>query len=198
MRTEDKKQLKNLSIHDIEEQFFDLDHENRIAHIRLEYDKPAAIFDCSTVSKTPKMSDAFIDWVIRCFDLVPKKYKLDVDIVFDDLDGYTEEELSEICAKNIFLEIKIRKRRSNRENRLALSLCAVGLLFILASIYIGSVWTDGGTAQEVVMFVLDIFATVPFWAAVEIYVVDSSEKRETVKNLLRRFHAVTFRRKQEA
>lgn len=198
MRKEDKKQLNNLSIQDIEEQFFELDHENRVAQIRLEYEKPAAIFDCSTVSKIPKMSEVFIDWVIRCFELIPKKYKLDVDVVFADLDGYTEEELSEICAKNILLEIKIRKRRTERENRLALSLCAIGLLFILASIYIGNVWTDGGTAQEIVMFFLDIFATVPFWAAVEIYVVDSSEKRETVRNLLLRFHAITFRKKQEA
>jgi hypothetical protein len=198
MKTEDIQQLKNLSIKDIEEQFFDLDHENRIAHIPLEYEKPGDMFDGTIMSKVPKMSEDFIDCVIQSCELVPKKYKLNVDVVFDDLDGYTEEELSDICIKNILLEIKIRKRRTDRENRLALGLCVIGLLFILASILIGNVWTDGGTAQEVVMFILDIFATVPFWGAVEIYVIDSSEKRKIIEDLLRRFHAITFRKKQEA
>lgn len=192
------KDIKDLIKRDVEKEFFDLDQKNGVAHIELSYEKPSDIFDCNTKTKVPKMSDEFIDWVIRSFELVPNKYKLDVDIVFDDMEGYTEEELLEICQQNILLEIRIRKRRTRRENSLAMSLCAIGLIFIFASIYIGRVWTDGGSVQEIVSFVLDILATVPFWAATEIYVVNSSERRKTLKNLLWRFHAISFRRRDGA
>ena len=180
---------------EIHKEFFELDEDESIAHIQMEYENPSEIFDQNILTKIPRMSIDFIDMVIGAFELVPNKFKLDILVRFDDMEGYSRDELEEIYRKNIMLEIGILKRREDGQNKLALTLCALGLIFFFVSIYVGSVWTDGGTAADIVAFVLDILATVPFWGATEIFVVDGNEKRQTASNLAKRFHKITFEEK---
>ena len=176
----------------IEEEFCKLDHENKVAGIPLHFEKPGDIFaDCAGTT-TPLVSADFIECLYRCFDFIPDKYKLDIHIRFDDMEGYTEEELHEIFRKNILLEAKVRFRLSRRQNRLALALCAVGLLFIAGYVLVCSLWEGESALKEIVTFVLEIAATVPFWGAMEVYFIDNSEKRKKALNIRRRFRSVTF------
>jgi len=187
------KELKETRV--VHKDFFELDEDESIAHIQMEYENPSEIFDQNIITKIPRMSVDFIDTIIGAFDFVPNKFKLDILVRFDDMEGYSGEELEEIYKKNIMLEVGILKRRGDRQNKLALTLVALGLVFIFFSIYIGSVWTDGGMAADIVAFILDILATVPFWGATEIFVVDGNEKRQTASNLAKRFQNITFEEK---
>ena len=74
-------------------------------------------------------------------------------------------------------------------------LCGIGLAFILLSIYIGSVWTEESVAKDIVVYILDIIATVPFWGAMEICIIDNRERRRKLSNIRRRFNTIEFRRK---
>ena len=181
----------------IEEAFFEMDPERKTALISLAYESPADIFDESAATKTPLLSADFIETLIGAFDRVPDQYQLDLQITFGDLDGYTEEELAEIYKKNILQEIKTRARVTRRENGLALALCGVGVIFILLSILIGNVWESESIAKEIVVYVLDIVATVPFWGAMEICIIDNREKRRKITNITRRFHTIEFRQKAD-
>ena len=176
----------------IEEDFFDLDHENKIAHVQLEFEVPSEIFRTNIIAKTPAMTEEFREGLISIFDYVPDRYKVDIRITFDDLEGFTEEELAEICKKNILMQTKCVLRLARRRNRLALVLCCTGVLFILLTMLTDRLWTDEGTAKEVVMYILDIMATVPFWGAMETYFVESSERRNTIRNIKKRFMPITF------
>lgn len=187
---------KRPSAEGIEKEFFDFDEENRIAHIRLEFERPEKIFDLNAVTKTPMMSDDFIEWITRSFEIVPDDYQLDIRIFFDEMGGHGEEELAEICKKNILLETKTHRRKARRQNLLALSLCALGLVFVLLSIGINLMWKDGGVIKEIIAFVMEIAATVPFWSAADIYFVQGGERRRNVANFINRFHAITFHKKE--
>ena len=179
----------------IEEEFFDLDHGEKTALVRLEYETPEEIFDENADTKTPMMSEEFIERLGAAFDKVPDRYGLNIRVAFDDLNGYTEEDLATICRKNILQETRTRVRLAHRQNLLALALCGVGLAFILLSIWVGSAWQTESLAKEVVVYILDIVATVPFWGAMEIYIIENREKRRRITNITRRFHTIEFVRK---
>jgi len=138
-----------------------------------------------------------IDWITQSFAYIPDSYKLDFEIILDDPEGYAEAELEKICRSNVLLEMKMHSREAKRENRLAISLCAVGLLMILISIAVTQLWTAESRARDIVLFILDILATVPFWGAADICFVGNRKIRQRAANFVRRFHAIRFAGKQQ-
>ena len=64
----------------IEEDFFNLDKENRLAHMKLEFVTPRDLFDTNSITKTPVFNDEFTEWLKASFEYAPKKYKIDLDI----------------------------------------------------------------------------------------------------------------------
>lgn len=188
--------MKQLSYLKIEEEFYELDSEKKTALIRMEYEKPGDIIESSAATKTPRLTDDFLDDLISRFDYLPMKYKLHFRVAFDDMDGYSEEQMKEICVKNVLLETKTRYRIARGHNRLALYLCLIGVACILLSIWVNNIWKDESTLREIVVYVLDIAATVPFWAAMEIYFIDNNERRRKLLDLKKRFASIEFCRKE--
>ena len=184
--------LNKKQYQDLEKDFFDLDDENKIAHLQRNFESPGEMLDFNAVSKTPVMNTEFIEWLTSLFDYVPKKYKLDISVCFDDMEGFTEKELEDICRQNILLEMKIQNRKANRQNTLALTLCAIGALMIILYFSIDMIWGSEGLLKEIIMFVLEILATVPFWGAVDIFFVGNSEQREAARSFKKRFHSISF------
>ena len=188
-----EKGKKLLSIH---EDFFRLDKEAKLARIDLAFDSSSDIFTPAVQSEIPILSEDFITWLFSAFDYLPDKYRLDITVFFNDMEGFSEESLKEIFRKNIMLALRIHAQKAHRQNRLALTLCVTGLVFILASVLLGQLWTEESTVHDIVLSVLDIVATVPFWGAMEIYLIDGSERRKTAANIRKRFNSISFRRKE--
>ena len=179
----------------IYEDFFKLNKEEKLAQIDLAFDSPSDIFEPTVHAGIPVLSEDFLTWLINAFDYIPDRYKLDISISFSDLEGYSEERLEEIFQKNLMLELRILGQKVHRRNRLVLILCGTGLAFILLTSWLNRLWTEEGTVKDIVFFILDIVATVPFWGAMDIYLVEGSEKRKTAANIRKRFHSISFRRK---
>lgn len=177
----------------IENEFFQIDGD--IVHLRLHYDSPDALFDSNAETKIPMLSDDFMEWLTETFNYVNRQHKLDIENELDDMGGFTETELADIFRKNIMLETKIRARETKRENDLAVRLFCIGVLMILLSIGVSVMWKEQGTAKEIVSFILEVMATVPFWGAGEIYFVSNNERRQRLMNYTRRFHRITFRQR---
>ena len=181
-----------MSIHD---DFFQLDRQEKRARIDLEFESPSEIFSPAVQSGIPVMSEEFLARIINTFDYIPDRYKLDISVFFRDLEGYTEERLEEIFWKNMILSLRIMVRKAHRRNRLVLILCMIGLAFILLATWLNRVWTEEGTAKDIAFFVMNIVATVPFWGAMDIYLVKGSERRRTAAGIRKRFHSISFQRK---
>ena len=181
----------------IEKEFFEMDEDSKTALIRMEYESPDEILKSSTTSKTPMMTEEFLEEVVGMFDLVPDTYHLDLRMVFDAMGGYTKEQMTQIFDKNILLITKSRNRIAHRHNMLALYMFGIGVLLILLFVWLSNIWTKESQARTIAEFILEIVATVPFWAAMEIYFIDNSERRRTLMNLKRRFHRIEFVTKDE-
>ena len=176
----------------IENDFFELDHENKKAHMKLSFSKPSDIFDVNSITKLPVLCDDFNDWIKASFEYAPRKYKIDLDIGFDDMEGYEEEQLKEIFHKNMLLEGKKNLKQTALKNKIALGLVITGLISLIAMILLLSLWKDGGVAKEIVSYVFDIATTVTFWEAMTILIVENKEKRDLTKNFIRKYDSITF------
>lgn len=181
----------------LEGQFFDIDEEKKIAHLFLEFEKPSDIFDANSVTKTPVLSDDFLEWFDSAFSYTPDSCRIDLTVSFHDLEGYDEQELSRIFRLNTLLEAKKSARKTREKNRLAFGLIALGALFFGAMLLMQNVWSEGGFFKEMLSYVADIATTVLFWEAATILLVENKERRDYERNLLKKFSSVTFRKKEE-
>ena len=187
--------LKGLN--NIEKDFFDIDEENKVAHMKLEFSNPNEIFDQNSITKIPTLNDDFIEWLGIAFEYCPKKYKIDLDITFDDLNGYSTEELNTIFVKNVALEFKRYKRKANLKNKIAYNLIIIGLIFLISMILLTSLWKEENIAKDIISYIFDIATTITFWEALTILIVENKERRDYMKNIAKRFKSINFYQKDK-
>ena len=181
----------------IEDDFFELDHEKKVAFLKLEFEKPSAIFDTNAVTKKPVLSDEFMDWVKSSFEYAPRKYKINLEVLFDDTEGYDEEELKKIFVANVILEAKKAHNETLTQNRIAWKLVGLGVIFFTIMMLVTNLWTDGGVVKNIVSYIMDIGTTVTFWEAMTVLIVKNKEKRDLYGNLIRRYDSVSFCKKEQ-
>ena len=180
----------------VEEEFFDLDKENLIAHMKLSFASPDEIFDKNALTKIPVFNDDFSEWLPASFEYIPNKYKLDLDIVFDDLGAYTEEELKEIFAKNMALEFKKSEREKNNKSKIAVGLLITGILFLIAMLLFSTLLKEG-VWKEIVVAITEIASWVTIWEALAVFIVENSERRKYLRSISRRFGNIEFHKREK-
>ena len=180
----------------IEENFFALDKENKIAHIDLEFGSPKDIFDSNVVGKTPMLNDDFMEWLTTALEYTPRRYKLDLSIHFAEMDGYEEEALTDAFKKNMMLEFIRIERKVHSKNKIAYLLIGLGLAFLLSMILIENLWQGESLARTIFTYVFDIATTVTFWEALTILVVETFERRKEMRFFAKTLNEVTFAKKE--
>ncbi len=186
----DKNILKKYA--DIESEFFDIDHERKIGYIKLKFGKPSDLMDVNCISKLPVFSDEFTSWLTSSMKFIPRKYKLDIDLEFEDMEGYTSERLDEIFHKNVVLAFKNSRKDSKFRNHIAVALIIAGLVFLVGMLVGQQFWIGEGFWRKGFFYLLDIATTVIFWEAATILLVESQERRLRYRNYLMRFGRIRF------
>ena len=187
-----KKEQYLKELLNVENEFFDLDHNKKIAYMHLEFDKPSDIFDLNSKTKLPVLSDDFMEWIASAFDYAPKKYKIDLDVTFTDMEGFDNDTLQAVFKKNMMLEFKKNESKARTKNNIAFSLIGIGVMFFITMILINNLWINGGLIKDIFKYVADIATTVTFWEAMTILVVENKERRSYMKNLIERFSSIRF------
>ena len=176
----------------LEDEFFDIDKNKKIAHVKLHFAAPSEIFDLSYDTKTPIMSDDFFSWITYCFDMIPSTYKIDLSVTFDDMQGWDAKTLDDIFRKNVLAEYKTSIQTQIKQNRLAFALIGIGALLFVAMMLMNHFWTSASFWKDIVSYVADIATTVVFWEAMTILFVHSKENRSARSALAERFATITF------
>lgn len=186
----DGKRFKN-----IEKEFFEIDEESKIAYMHLSFSSPKELFDSNALTKKPMLNDEFMDWLKTSFEYAPRRCKIELTISFNEMDGYSEDSLQDIFMDNLMLEGKKNLNVTIRKNKIAFGLVGLGLFLLVGMIIMLSLWKEGGVAKEIISYVLDIAATVTFWEALNILIVENKEKRDIRKSLSKKFSKVSFVKK---
>ena len=185
-----KGYLKELA--NIGEEFFEIDKTKGTAKVELRFDSPDDIFDLNYVSKIPVLSEEFLDWVRSVFKLVSSKYKIDLTVRFGDMKGYDPNTLEDIFKKNLSLEFTSKLGETRMKKRIAYSMIGLGVGLFFATILIGNVWHGESVWKDIVIYLSDIAATVAFWEALSILVIERSENRSYLIDLASRFSSIRF------
>lgn len=120
------KRLKGFG--QIEKEFFDID--GKTAKVCLHFESLDDVFDVNCLSKTPIVNDDFDEWLQSAFQTIPVKYKVALEITFDDLGGYTQEELNDIFRKNLLLSGRTLAQSIRARDHVAIGLLIAGLLLL--------------------------------------------------------------------
>lgn len=169
----------------IEKEFFEIDETEKLAKVNLHFDKVSDILDKNYLSKTPVFSDEFNDWILSALNLIPSKYKIDLKISFDDYENYDKDELNKVFGKNILLDAKSKLSEVKSRNKIGFIFMGMGFFFLISMILITHLWTSEGLLKTIFSYVADILATVTFWEALSILVLQGRERRLEYKNLMR-------------
>lgn len=195
MKLMDPKLEQNIK--DIEKEFFECDDEKKIITMKLHFDSPKSIISENALTKIPMLTDDFIDWIKSSLEYAPKKYKIDLDVTFDEMDGYNEEQLKEIFLKNIILEGKKKVRNISVKNKIALGLLVSGLALLVIMILINTFWNTESVGKQICSYIFDILTTVLLWEALAIFIVENIEDVDTYKNLIMKYASISFKQKEK-
>lgn len=186
----------NKDADNIEEKFFEMDEDEKITKINLQFKSPKDIFDSNIISKKPILNDSFNEWFSYCLKLAPTKYQLELHIYFDDLSGYSEEELKQIFVDNIILDRKIYNSSKKAKNNVAIGLIILGIILLIGNIIFTAVLPDDLT-KTIFTYILDIAATVTFWEALGILLVERNVHRTETIATLKKIKSINFHKKEK-
>ena len=183
-------------VFDIEDHFFSLDKKNKEANFILEFKSPSEIFDNNCKTKIPMLSDDFSEWISCAIDYTPINYKVNLNVYFDDLEGYKVEELNDIFMKNMALEFKHSEHNLFSKNRLAYGLIIIGVALLITTLLVTSFWKEQTLLREITAYLLDIATTVVIWEAMTILLVEDKERKSYYRRLFNKLENVSFHKKR--
>ncbi|MBR2281534.1 MAG: hypothetical protein IJ863_02810 [Spirochaetales bacterium] len=191
-----KRKLKHLNMMDryvsIEDEFFEIDKESKVAKARLCFDSPDDIFDRNYNVRKPVLNEDFIGLTRELFGYVPNRYKIDLTVQFKDMKGMTEQELKDIYNDNLLFEYKARNTVSKHNDRTAIGLIVIGVLLFFGMLVMKHIWPGDSILKDICTYVADIATTVTFWEALYILVVVSRENLSDVSAMITRFSDIHF------
>ena len=197
MKNDENKIRKNafMKYKNIEEEFFEIDKEKKLAKISLSFDRVSEIFDLNYISKMPVLSDDFMEWITSAFSIIPSRYKIQVSISFGDYEGYSEQQLNDIFWKNIVLSAKSKRDSQRKRNSIAYGLIAAGIVLFAGMIITEINWDTESVMKPIISYVSDIATTVAFWEAMTILIVERKEQRSYLISVEKRFAGVKFEKR---
>ena len=180
------------------EQFFDIDEETKTAPVDLAFSSPDDIFEETYITKTPLVSDVFLEEIRKIFATVPNSLKVDMTLYFDDMGGYTEEELANIFSANLKREYGVILTEYKKRQITAISMMAIGIVFFVLKTFLGHIWTDESFWNSLLIYFCDLAATVTIWEGLTILIIEQRQETRYLTNLKNRFGKIRFTKKETA
>lgn len=119
--------------------------QDNVATLKLVYDTFSELINPNFGDeKIEKLNDKLFSDIKEAVNLLPPKYKLDLQIVIKDFGDYTLEECENIIKQNIYLVVYETIRSNNKKRVGGWSLIGVGALILLASYLLSdyNLWFD--------------------------------------------------------
>ena len=125
------KKKKEIEL-EILKNYFEINGE--VATLKLVYDTFAELINSNFGDeKTEKLNDKLFSDIKEAVMLLPKKFKLNVEIIINDFGDYTKAECENIIKQNLYLYGYQTIKANNKKRAGCWSLIGVGALVLLAS-----------------------------------------------------------------
>ncbi len=162
---------------DLLSKYYDIDDENEIIKIELQYEKASDLFETDVVTKgTPKFKTEILARISELLESIPQTYKVDFSIKVDDYEGMKVDNVVESFKDQLeMFNFQIYKVKSGRFlSAVILTLVSVAILFVRRFLLNQGAIDDSVLLTEMLLIVGWVF----LWEGVSILFLRSDDYRD--------------------
>lgn len=151
--------------------------------VRLNFDTFSELVDQSIGDDSvEKLNTVLFDKLTEVFALIPRKYKIEVEVHIKDFGNYTLAEAEKIVRQNFALYIYSFALERRRKYITGLSLLGGGILLLLVSYLL-----DRLHLSQIVYDVINISGTLLVWEAADVTLIERGADKRRAKQFVRKF-----------
>lgn len=159
--------------------------KDRVATLRLVYDTFAELINPNFGdSKIEKLNDKLFSDIKEATDILPRKYKLNVEIVIKDYGEYSREECEQIISQNIKLTVYQTLKSMAARRWGGLALMGVGALVLILSYFLHS------SDYDIIFDVVNISGTLFVWEGASMAFLQRSIELRSAKKLAKALQGI--------
>ena len=159
--------------------------EGKVATLKLVYETFAELVNPNFGDeRTEKLNDKLFSDIKEAVDILPKAYKLNVEVVIKDFGEYTREECESIIVQNVQLSLYLALKSTGAHRWGGLALMGVGAVILLVSYLLQS-----SAKYDIIFDLVNISGTLFVWEGANMAFLqrnlDIKETRRMAKALQR-------------
>ena len=159
--------------------------DGKVATLKLVYDSFAELINPNFGdSKTEKLNDKLFSDIKEATDILPRKYKLNVEIIIKDFGEYSQEECESIIAQNIKLSVYQTLKSMTARRWGGLALMGVGALVLILSYILHS------SEYDIIFDVVNISGTLFVWEGASTAFLQRSIEMRSAKKLAKALQGI--------
>lgn len=160
--------------------------KNKVATVRLNFDTFSELVDQSIGDDgVEKLNSVLFDKLSEVFALIPRKYKIEVEVHIKDFEGYELSEAEKIVRQNFALRIYSFSLERRRKIITGLSLLSGGVALLIVSYFLSMF-----KLPQILFDVINISGTLLVWEAANITLIERSADKKRIKHFARKFSNV--------
>lgn len=157
--------------------------KDKVATVRLNFDTFSELVDQSVGSDSvEKLNGVLFEKISEIFALIPRKYKIEVEIHIKDFGDYDVLEAEKIVRQNVALMIYSFALERRRKIITGISLLGGGVVLLLASYFLSRF-----DFAQILFDVINISGTLLVWEAANITLIERSADKRHLKRFVRKF-----------
>lgn len=137
--------------------------------------------------RTEKLNDRLFSDIKEAIEILPKKYKLNVEIVIKDFGSYSREECEDIILQNIKLSIYLVLKSMNSHRRGGYALMGVGAAVLIASYVLNKFGSD------LFFDIVNISGTLFVWEGANTAFLERNQELKITKKLAKTLQGIVFK-----
>ena len=136
--------------------FFTID--GNVATLKLVYDTFAELVNLNFGDEhTEKLNDKLFSDIKEAVDILPRAYKLNVEVIIKDFGEYSREECESIIVQNVKLSLYLALKSTSTHRWGGLALMGVGAAILLISYFLQS------AKYDIIFDIVNISGTLFVW-----------------------------------
>lgn len=154
--------------------------------VRLNFDTFAELIDQTLGDNSvEKLNSVLFDKIAEAFDLIPRKYKINIDVYITDFGDYSVDEAERIVKDNVALTVYAFVLEQRRKWITGLSLLGGGVGLLLASYFLNRL-----DLPQIIFDVINISGTLLVWESADVTLIERKAEQKRVKQYVKKFKQI--------
>lgn len=167
--------------------------EGNIATLKLVYDTFEELINPNFGdANTEKLNDKLFSDIKEAVEILPKKYKLNIEIVIKDFGEYSHEECEKIILQNIQLSVFMTVKSMSTHRWRGLTLMGVGAAVLILSYLLHS------SEYDIIFDIINISGTLFVWEGANTAFLERNFELRSAKKLARALQNIVVLKDQSS